>query len=86
MGTQRYIHSWYLLLVLSVIKNLSVDDVKEKRILKDLKNIYSELGLLKNRGSNSIINDIAIASKKEFKVKLASLEFSIGDNDGDYPN
>ncbi|MCC4044821.1 P-loop ATPase, Sll1717 family [Enterococcus gallinarum] len=75
VGTQRYLHAWYLLLISSIIKILDVDDVENELALKELKNIYNGLGLT---AGNSIITDILIASKKEFKVKITGLEFSLG--------
>lgn len=75
IGTQRYLHAWYLLLISSIIKILTKDDVENKAALTELKNIYNGLGLT---ADNSIITDILIASKKEFKVKVTGLEFSLG--------
>ncbi|EOH1637212.1 hypothetical protein ACLSNP_002486 [Enterococcus faecalis] len=75
VGTQRYIHAWYLLLISSIIKGLDDEDVEEKKYLKELKKIYASLGLTPE---NSIITDILIASKKDFKVKITGLEFSMG--------
>ncbi|MBV6552683.1 hypothetical protein KTN00_17000, partial [Acinetobacter soli] len=43
VGTQRYLHAWYLLLISSIIKILDVDDVENELALKELKNIYNGL-------------------------------------------
>ncbi|MER2174758.1 MAG: hypothetical protein ABS911_08765 [Carnobacterium sp.] len=74
LGTQRYLHAWYLLLIASVVKRLQVSDVGKPQILKELKRIYNGLGMTEK---NSIITDILIASKKDFKVKLSGLEFAL---------
>ena len=74
IGTQRYLHAWYLLLIASIVKILTIDDVENESALRELKNIYNGLGLT---ADNSIITDILIASKKEFKVKITGLEFSL---------
>jgi len=74
IGTQRYLHAWYLLLISAVIKTLEESDVTNKSALKELKKIYNELGLTAN---NSFITDILVASKKDFKVKLNILEFNL---------
>lgn len=80
LGTQRYLHSWYMLLIASVIKVLKETDVCNPKILKELKNIYGGLGITEN---NSIITDILIASKKDFKVKISGLEFALTSDKND---
>ena len=79
LGTQRYLHAWYLLLLCSVVKRLDEKDVTDVKALKVLKNAVSDLGLSSGR---DIVRDIFIASKKEFKVKLSMLELSLS-SDGD---
>ncbi|MGL5687055.1 MAG: P-loop ATPase, Sll1717 family, partial [Vagococcus fluvialis] len=80
LGTQRYLHSWYMLLVASVVKTLKESDVGNPKILKELKRIYNSLGITED---NSIITDILIASKKDFKVKISGLEFGLSSDGSD---
>lgn len=77
IGTQRYLHAWYLLLLSSVIKKLEDKDVKNKKALKLLKKAVNDLGL---GADTNIVRDVFTASKKEFKVKLSMLEMSIADD------
>lgn len=75
LGTQRYLQSWYLLLMSSVVKTLKNEDVSEAKILQDLNRILDYLGIDK---STNIVRDIITASKKDFKVKLSSFELRVG--------
>lgn len=75
LGTQRYLHSWYLLLLTSIVKRLKEDDVADKEALKNLKKIIYDLGFIDNR---DFVRDILTASKFNFKTNLPTMEFSIG--------
>ena len=77
IGTQRYLHAWYLLLLSTVIKKLNKNDVENTSALKLLKQLVVDLGLSL---STNIVRDIFTASKKDFKVKLSMLEVSISSN------
>lgn len=80
IGTQRYLHAWYLLLLSSVIKKLNNNDVENERALKLLKKLVVDLGLSLN---TNIVRDIFTASKKDFKVKLSMLEVNISSENGE---
>ena len=75
LGTQRYLHSWYLLLLTSIVKQLKEADVADKEALKNLKKIIYDLGFIDNR---DFVRDILTASKFNFKTNLPNMEFSIG--------
>lgn len=77
IGTQRYLHAWYLLLLSSVVKMLQEEDVENVNALRILKKAVVDLGL--SLGSN-IVRDIFTASKKDFKVKLSMIEIAVSDN------
>lgn len=75
LGTQRYLHSWYLLLLTSIVKKLKDEDVADKEGLKNLKKIIYDLGFVDSR---DFVRDILTASKFNFKTNLPKMEFSIG--------
>ncbi|SEK85006.1 P-loop ATPase, Sll1717 family [Streptococcus equinus] len=74
IGAQRYLHVWIILLLSSVIKELREEDVKNKKLLKRLKSLVSELGL---SSEDSLVRDIITAAKKDFKVRISSLEVEV---------
>lgn len=80
VGTQRYLHAWYLLLLSAVVKRLNENDVENPDALKVLKKAVFDLGLATNQ---SIVRDIFTAAKKDFKVKLSMLEISFGSDSTD---
>ena len=74
LGTQRYLQAWYLLLMSSVVKKLNKRDVSSPEVLSNLIGILEYLGI---NSETNIVRDILTASKKEFKVKITSVELGV---------
>ena len=74
LGTQRYLQAWYLLLMSSVVKKLNRRDVSSPEVLSNLISILEYLGI---NSETNIVRDILTASKKEFKVKITSVELGV---------